>query len=1386
MSIVIRVGRLIVRVAVPMLLLACLAAAHKSSFRTYSDSDGLTELNVNAILQARDGYLWVATTYGIFHFDGHRFRRYGVDQGLPSAVVQDVFERHDGTILSITQSGLGQLVGDRFVRVDMRRKYSTASGQVVAEDGAGRLYVGAREGLLWLSDRNNGIVPGTEGKQVWSVAAGSGENIWYALQNSVCSWNGSGSNCYSVSPDRWGALKLDPSGAVWVRSATRLLVLEPGKDTFVPRDAGLPYANLNGALSLNSRGAMMAPTIQGLAQWNGHRWSLLGLKDGLPMNSTMAALEDREGSLWIATHGAGLARRRGSGEWENWTTEEGLPSDEILALAKDRRNRLFIGSGSGLAALIDGRVSVLPIKTLGGEGPVRAVASAPDGTVWVGTLAHGAGRIEPNNTRIESAMQEGLTMTSILAIAVDPKGCVWVGGKGGIYCGTKQDNRWSWKKTPLERETEGILVFRIIVDRLGRSWAVSSEGLGLWNGSRWTNPDRMLHLPDRGSQCFAEGPDGSIWISYFDSNDLYRISGVGDALRVSKLVFSGNAEAMGQTVALGFDRAGSLWRGTGAGVYLLVNGHWTQYTREDGLSWNGTSRNAFVADSDGTVWLGTSRGLSHHLTAGERLGDIPVIAPPTASIADFHAAGQRISNDRTSRIDYRSAELQFDFGAPVFRRGKDVRFRYRLAGFDTLWTETADWEARYSRLPPGEYQMEVSAGTWDGRWSNTVTSLPVVITGPFWMAHWFPWFGAALLAAGALVFWRLRDLDHVRRERELRSAVQQRTEALESERAREKNRNHILEILLSNQPLRSVLDAIAGLIAEQVPNAACALILRNSDGISIGGSCNFSSQALDALLAPDAIPREVWQQSCMFEKVPSCLVWNKFISHLPGQLPLAIRSCPIGNPGGVTGAILLFYQDVPNTGLLAAGNDILAVAAPLAQLATEHKRLYEDLRFQAHHDSLTNLPNRILFQAQLRKAMRNAHALNRQLALIYIDVDHFKAINDRLGHGGGDAVLREIAARMKHALRSGDTLARIGGDEFNVLLEGIADPREAAVTAARLLDAIREPLMSQFERLELTASIGIAVFPADSTDIDELQRQADAAMYCAKHCGRNRVQEFSATSNDLDTERIDLALRRALQEDLFELHYQPKVARDGSFAGCEALLRLSHPKLRDIPPGIFIPVAEARGLIVPIGHWVLGEVCRQIAEWQREGLGWVSVAINVSPMQFESREFSNTVRGYLDRYGVPPECLEIELTENQLMSGSADARLQLEELRSAGIRLSIDDFGTGYSSLSSLYRLQLDTIKLDHSFVLSLATDQAAYRIVQAMLGVANALGLSMVAEGVETEAQRDALVSLGCPYMQGYLFGRPLSAAEFEPTLRSRLTEYGDRVFMKATAMYV
>jgi diguanylate cyclase (GGDEF)-like protein len=448
--------------------------------------------------------------------------------------------------------------------------------------------------------------------------------------------------------------------------------------------------------------------------------------------------------------------------------------------------------------------------------------------------------------------------------------------------------------------------------------------------------------------------------------------------------------------------------------------------------------------------------------------------------------------------------------------------------------------------------------------------------------------------------------------------------------------------------------------------------------------------------------------------------------------------------------------------------EVLDHAVRLAQLAIDHCRLYEDLQFQARHDSLTGLPNRSLYEERLSRALREALDLKQRLAVLYVDLDKFKLINDSTSHRIGDLFLCEIAARMRSVVRSGDTVARIGGDEFNILLHNISNEGEAETIAERIRNAVRQAVVIEGRTLAVSASVGIAFFPDDGTNAEDLQRDADAAMYCAKGMGRDRVQVFGARNESLDRVRMEHDLRAALRDRLFAVHYQPKVSAGGLFGGLEALLRLEHPVHGQIPPARFIPMAEETGLIVPLGAWVLDEVCRQIAEWRASGLGTIPVAVNVSPVQISRPEFAQQVEEALARHSVSPFSLDLELTESQLIGSGEESQQQMRRLRAIGVTFSLDDFGTGYSSLSYLHRLKVDAIKLDRSFVQSIDTDEAARRLVQAMIGVAQGLGLNVIAEGVETEAQRAVLIAAGCPMMQGYLFSRPRPPAELREYLAS------------------
>lgn len=634
------------------------------------------------------------------------------------------------------------------------------------------------------------------------------------------------------------------------------------------------------------------------------------------------------------------------------------------------------------------------------------------------------------------------------------------------------------------------------------------------------------------------------------------------------------------------------------------------------------------------------------------------------------------------------------------------------------------------------------------------------------LSAWF-WAGLCILvAATGAVAWRSNERAHRLRERTLELAVTQRTADLDQERRRERERNQILEMLVANEPLGTVLEAVLRSVRSQCPDALCAIVQKRGDGCQVLTAPDLPAEWINALRAPHAVPFEVWRKPLANQHPFESPAWKQFALQLESPGPLAVYSRPICNADAPPGAILFFYIQ----GKFPGESDTRAaeISERMARLAMEQNRLYDSLHFQAHHDSLTGLANRALFEDRLDRSMREAEVLGQRLAVLFLDLDRFKQVNDTFSHRIGDLFLREIAHRMTKAMRPGDSVARIGGDEFTIIVNGVGDPGEVVQIAARILDAIRQPLFIDGQEIGASASVGIAVFPDDGTDAGKLQRAADAAMYCAKDLGRDRAQAFSARNETLDRVRMDEELRVALREEYFVVHYQPKVGPERKLAGFEALVRMNHPVHGQIPPMSFIPVAESNGLIVPLGAWVLDEVCRQIADWESRGLNPVSVAVNVSPLQICRSTFAKSVEECLTRHNVPAARLELELTESLLINAAGVAQEQLRALRNLGIRLSIDDFGTGYSSLSYLHRLPVDAIKLDKSFVQSIDTDHLAHRLVQAMIGVAQGLGLHVVAEGVETEDQRDALLGAGCSLMQGFLFARPRPAAELEDFLRS------------------
>jgi diguanylate cyclase (GGDEF)-like protein/PAS domain S-box-containing protein len=470
-------------------------------------------------------------------------------------------------------------------------------------------------------------------------------------------------------------------------------------------------------------------------------------------------------------------------------------------------------------------------------------------------------------------------------------------------------------------------------------------------------------------------------------------------------------------------------------------------------------------------------------------------------------------------------------------------------------------------------------------------------------------------------------------------------------------------------------------------------------------------------------------------------------------------------------------------GLPRRAGSLDAVSGTL-QDVSERKRAEEQIRYLAYYDGLTSLPNRQFFLEQLQRTMALARRHERQLAVLSMDLDQFKRINDTLGHQVGDELLQAVAQRLAEGVRGGDEvarvdadidgqLARLGGDEFSLLLVELSHFHDAAKVAHRLLELLAPPFRLGEQEIFVSASVGISLFPADGDSPEVLLKNADTAMHYAKEQGRGNYQFYGRTMNSKALEKLSMEaqLRRALERDELTLHYQPKVeAMSGGIVGVEALVRWRHPELGMVGPMQFIPIAEEIGLIVPIGEWVLEQACKQVAAWHAQGYGNLSMAVNIAGPHFRQAALLRSVDEALRRLGIPPHCLELEVTESMLMDNLDATQVTLRQLKEMGVKLAMDDFGTGYSSLAYLKRFPLDTLKIDRSFLKDAPADPGDAALITAIIAMAHSLRLAVVAEGVEYDSQLCFLRDKGCDLIQGYLVSRPSAPEDLGSLFRRQV----------------
>jgi diguanylate cyclase (GGDEF)-like protein len=472
----------------------------------------------------------------------------------------------------------------------------------------------------------------------------------------------------------------------------------------------------------------------------------------------------------------------------------------------------------------------------------------------------------------------------------------------------------------------------------------------------------------------------------------------------------------------------------------------------------------------------------------------------------------------------------------------------------------------------------------------------------------------------------------------------------------------------------------------------------------------------------------------------------------------------------------MFWGDRVN-GMLAIGlvepqefnSEQIALARDLGNrvgVALAAHQRDEQLKYRANHDDLTGLPNRALLIERMNQEMAHARRNGKQLAVLFLDLDRFKSINDSMGRDIGDRLLCQVAERLTSCTRESDTIARLGGDEFVVLLPGLSNPQQAARPTGEMLALLAEPFMIDGSKSYIGVSIGVSIFPDDGSLAPELLKKADMAMYRAKKSGRGCIVFFEESMNIAQQKRtvLERELRQAIERKQLSIHYQPRAAlADGKMSGAEALLRWQHPELGWVSPEVFIPLAMEVGLMDDMGLWVLQQVCEQLVKWRAAGVAIPVIAVNVSGRQFKSGRLIQQVRKVLQDTGVSPEALEIEVSESTLIDNVEEVLDQLNQLKQTGVTIALDDFGAGYFSLMHLKRLPLDLLKIDPSFIRDLGRDEGSDSIVHSIISLAHALRMVVVAEGVKTEPQANLLRSWGCEQIQGYYFSRPLAATELE-----------------------
>jgi diguanylate cyclase (GGDEF)-like protein/PAS domain S-box-containing protein len=1299
---------------------------------SWTARNGAPAGTISAITQTRDGYLWLATASdGLVRFDGVRFAHVEeIDTlfPLPTTEVRSLLAARDGTLWVGTSNGLARRVDGRWERIDEGRSRSV-DDMAEAADGT---IVFARDRTGFGVVRNGRITLHASGElSSRRVAVTHDGTVWLGSDRALRPFGIDGTPHPPVLQTRIEALYLDDAARLWV--ATR-----------------------SGVYRLAGTRVEAVPTAP----------------DSLRDPSVSRLLQDRDGNIWAATASRGLLRLT-SGGLATLGKRQGLTEDNVTALYEDQEGSLWVGTVAGLDRLRDGAFVPLGMAEGLPSNNTASVIESRDGAIWTFTDGAGLNRIDADGAVHTYTTRDGLASNFGGPLYQARDGALWIGHDRGLtrfQAGAGRAYR--------EPVVPAGYVSAVVEDEQSLVVYVLGVGLLRFKNGR-CEPYRLadgtvpkLRMPF----AMHHAADGALWLATADGLVAIRDGTMRTVWQVPRSAVA---------TSILEDSAGVLWVGTWHGLLRVQGGHVTAYSTSQGLFHNKIY--AVLADRDGYIWMSCPRGVfrvpkrelqelavgtSTHVTSdafgaadGMRTPETSALAQPTACRTRdgrlwFTTRQGLIAVDparlvrnplpppvviETVVVDGEShppaspfslradaRQIEIHYNALSLLVPERVRFRYMLEGYDTEWVDAATRRtAFYTRLPPGEHVFRVTACNNDGVWTPTGTAMTLRVARRWHQTWWFYALVSLALASAAFSLHHLRVRRIRARERVLEQRVRERTGAL---------RQEIMERELAQTALQE---------SEQ----RYELAIRGANE----GIWDWDLTSDRIYLSP------LWKSILGYEDHEIESRSEEWFTRIHPEDVERVRAKLLGYHGSAathyTDEFRVRHRDGGFRWVLSRGFAVRDAEGRCQRVVGSMSDVTERRAF----DPLTGLPNRARFMERLGEVFaRVREDPDGRFAVLFLDLDRFKLVNDSLGHVAGDQLLVTIGKRLETCLRPGDVVARFPGDEFAILVADLHDAKEIDVIADRIQREMAQPVAVGESEAFASVTIGIAVSSNRYTQPDEMVRDADTAMYAAKEHGRSRHEVFhdGMRTQVVTTLELENALRRGIDRGELVMHYQPIVSlTTGRVEGFEALVRWNHPKRGLLLPGEFIPLAEEARLIAPLGRWVRRETCRQLYAWRSAipAADSIWISVNVSAREFTEPDLAREIRQLLRETHVPPRRLRIEITETTLMAGDYRVAATLERLQALQIPLDIDDFGTGYSSLSYLQQLPVAALKIDRSFVEKLGPRGQNVAFIQTMVSLARSLGIPVVAEGVETTMQLALVRQAGCDRAQGYFLSRPL-----------------------------